>query len=31
MITRHVPLTEINEALRQMHTGEALRTIIDIA
>ncbi|MFF1263573.1 zinc-binding dehydrogenase [Streptomyces sp. NPDC058321] len=31
MITHHVPLTEINEALRQMHTGEALRTIIDIA
>jgi S-(hydroxymethyl)glutathione dehydrogenase/alcohol dehydrogenase len=31
MITHHVPLTEINEALRQMHTGAALRTIIDIA
>ncbi|SEL79765.1 zinc-binding dehydrogenase [Streptacidiphilus jiangxiensis] len=31
MITHHVPLTEINEAVRQMHTGEALRTVIDIA
>ncbi|MGW8890082.1 zinc-binding dehydrogenase [Streptomyces sp. NPDC055749] len=31
MITHHVPLTGINEAIRQMHTGEALRTIIDIA
>ncbi|MFD4829353.1 zinc-binding dehydrogenase [Streptomyces uncialis] len=31
MITHHVPLTDINEAIRQMHTGEALRTIIDIA
>ncbi|MFG2626601.1 hypothetical protein [Streptomyces sp. NPDC048473] len=31
MITHHVPLTDINQAIRQMHTGEALRTIIDIA
>lgn len=31
MITHHVPLTDINEAIRQMHTGEALRTIVDIA
>lgn len=31
MITHHVPLTGINEAIRQMHTGEALRTVIDIA
>jgi S-(hydroxymethyl)glutathione dehydrogenase/alcohol dehydrogenase len=31
MITHHVTLPEINEAIRQMHTGEALRTIIDIA
>ncbi|MFJ7420973.1 zinc-binding dehydrogenase [Streptomyces uncialis] len=30
MITHHVPLGDINEAVRQMHTGEALRTIIDI-
>ncbi|GAA2120809.1 Zn-dependent alcohol dehydrogenase [Kitasatospora saccharophila] len=30
MITHHVPLTGINEAIRQMHTGEALRTVIDI-
>ncbi|MFF8955391.1 alcohol dehydrogenase catalytic domain-containing protein [Streptomyces sp. NPDC014894] len=31
MITHRVPLTDINEAIRQMHTGEALRTVIDIA
>ncbi|MFI1829290.1 alcohol dehydrogenase catalytic domain-containing protein [Streptomyces sp. NPDC020412] len=31
MITHHVPLSGINEAIRQMHTGEALRTVIDIA
>ncbi|MFH8735176.1 zinc-binding dehydrogenase [Streptomyces sp. NPDC017964] len=31
MITHHVPLAEIDEALRQMRTGEALRTVIDIA
>ncbi|MEV6697467.1 Zn-dependent alcohol dehydrogenase [Streptomyces sp. NPDC051453] len=31
MITHHVPLTGINEAIRQMRTGEALRTIIDVA
>ncbi len=31
MVTCHVPLTDINEAIRQMHTGEALRTVIDIA
>ncbi|MEU6263110.1 zinc-binding dehydrogenase [Saccharopolyspora shandongensis] len=31
MITHHVPLTDINEAIRHMHTGEALRTVIDIA
>jgi S-(hydroxymethyl)glutathione dehydrogenase/alcohol dehydrogenase len=31
MITHHVPLTDINEAIRQMRTGEALRTVIDIA
>ncbi|MFF0446783.1 Zn-dependent alcohol dehydrogenase [Streptomyces sp. NPDC004609] len=30
MITHHVPLSDINEAIRQMHTGEALRTVIDI-
>ncbi|MER5689974.1 dehydrogenase [Streptomyces sp. NPDC002205] len=30
VITHHVPLTDINEAIRQMHTGEALRTVIDI-
>ena len=30
MITHHVPLTDINEAIRQMRTGEALRTVIDI-
>ncbi|MYW69858.1 zinc-binding dehydrogenase [Streptomyces sp. SID8379] len=30
MITHHVPLTEIDTALRQMRTGEALRTVIDI-
>ncbi|WP_370617711.1 zinc-binding dehydrogenase [Mumia qirimensis] len=31
MITHHVPLDGINEAIRQMHTGEALRTVIDLA
>lgn len=31
MITHRVPLTGINEAIRRMHTGEALRTVIDIA
>ncbi|WP_406465886.1 zinc-binding dehydrogenase [Streptomyces sp. NBC_00111] len=31
MITHHLPLTDINEAIRQMHTGEALRTVLDIA
>jgi S-(hydroxymethyl)glutathione dehydrogenase/alcohol dehydrogenase len=31
MITHHVPLAEINDAIRQMRTGEALRTVIDIA
>jgi S-(hydroxymethyl)glutathione dehydrogenase/alcohol dehydrogenase len=31
MITHHVPLSGINTALRQMHTGEALRTIVDMA
>ncbi|MFE7134762.1 alcohol dehydrogenase catalytic domain-containing protein, partial [Streptomyces sp. NPDC057638] len=30
MITHHVPLSGINEAIRQMHSGEALRTVIDI-
>ncbi|REE74195.1 S-(hydroxymethyl)glutathione dehydrogenase/alcohol dehydrogenase [Rhodococcus wratislaviensis] len=30
MITHHVPLSGINEAIRQMRTGEALRTVIDI-
>ncbi|MGW4029186.1 zinc-binding dehydrogenase [Streptomyces sp. NPDC004838] len=30
MITHHVPLTDVNEAIRQMRTGEALRTIVDI-
>jgi S-(hydroxymethyl)glutathione dehydrogenase / alcohol dehydrogenase len=31
MITHHVALSDINEAIRQMKTGEALRTVIDIA
>ncbi|MCM2393526.1 zinc-binding dehydrogenase [Streptomyces albipurpureus] len=31
MITHRVPLDGINEALRQMHTGEALRTVVEIA
>ncbi|MFB7999271.1 alcohol dehydrogenase catalytic domain-containing protein [Streptomyces sp. NPDC056002] len=31
MITHHVPLDKINEAVRQMRTGEALRTVVDIA
>jgi S-(hydroxymethyl)glutathione dehydrogenase/alcohol dehydrogenase len=31
MITHRVPLIEINEAIRQMHTGEALRTVIEIS
>lgn len=31
MITHHVPLDGINEAVRQMRTGEALRTVVDIA
>ncbi|MEU3607647.1 Zn-dependent alcohol dehydrogenase [Streptomyces sp. NPDC035033] len=31
MITHRVPLDGIGEALRQMRTGEALRTVIDIA
>ncbi|MFE1906129.1 Zn-dependent alcohol dehydrogenase [Streptomyces gardneri] len=31
MITHRVPLNGINEAIQQMHTGEALRTIVDIA
>ncbi|MGW6754099.1 Zn-dependent alcohol dehydrogenase [Streptomyces sp. NPDC055006] len=31
MITHRVPLTDVNKAIRQMHTGEALRTVIDIA
>ncbi|MFE1228488.1 alcohol dehydrogenase catalytic domain-containing protein [Streptomyces sp. NPDC059442] len=31
MITHHVPLDGIDEALRQMRTGEALRTVVDIA
>ncbi|WP_432167055.1 zinc-binding dehydrogenase [Streptomyces sp. bgisy031] len=30
MITHRVPLAAINDAIRQMHTGEALRTVIDI-
>lgn len=30
MITCHVPLTGVNEGIRQMHAGEALRTVIDI-
>ncbi|MGW4203691.1 aldehyde dehydrogenase family protein [Streptomyces sp. NPDC004726] len=30
MITHRVPLTEANEAVRQMHTGEALRTVLTI-
>ncbi|MFE4960877.1 hypothetical protein ACFRCW_44965 [Streptomyces sp. NPDC056653] len=30
VITHHLPLTDINEAIRQMHTGEVLRTVIDI-
>ncbi|GAA5020135.1 zinc-binding dehydrogenase [Kitasatospora paranensis] len=30
MITHRVPLTDVNEAIRQMHTGEALRTVIDL-
>jgi len=31
MATHHVPLARVNEAVQQMHTGEALRTIIDVA
>ena len=31
MITHHVPLDDINTAIDQMRTGEALRTVIDIA
>jgi S-(hydroxymethyl)glutathione dehydrogenase / alcohol dehydrogenase len=31
MITHHVALADINEAIHQMHTGEALRTVIDIS
>ncbi|MCF2533870.1 alcohol dehydrogenase catalytic domain-containing protein [Yinghuangia soli] len=31
MITHRVPLEQVNEAVRQMHTGEALRTVVDIA
>jgi S-(hydroxymethyl)glutathione dehydrogenase/alcohol dehydrogenase len=30
MITHRVPLAEANEAIRQMHSGEALRTLITI-
>ncbi|MEV6108364.1 Zn-dependent alcohol dehydrogenase [Streptomyces sp. NPDC051940] len=30
MITHRVPLADVNEAVRQMHTGEALRTVIDV-
>ncbi|MEU5162535.1 zinc-binding dehydrogenase [Streptomyces sp. NPDC020875] len=31
MITHHVPLGGINDAIGQMRSGEALRTVIDIA
>ncbi|HKD96576.1 MAG TPA: zinc-binding dehydrogenase [Micromonosporaceae bacterium] len=31
MITHRVALTGVNEAIRQMRTGEALRTVIDLA
>ena len=30
MITHRVPLAGVNDAIRQMRTGEALRTVIDI-
>jgi S-(hydroxymethyl)glutathione dehydrogenase/alcohol dehydrogenase len=30
MITHRVPLSGVNEAIRQMRSGEALRTVIDI-
>jgi S-(hydroxymethyl)glutathione dehydrogenase/alcohol dehydrogenase len=30
MITHRVPLVEVNEAIRQMRTGEALRTVIEL-
>ncbi|MFC8721718.1 zinc-binding dehydrogenase, partial [Kitasatospora sp. NPDC057198] len=30
MITHRVPLADANEAVRQMHTGEALRTVLTI-
>jgi S-(hydroxymethyl)glutathione dehydrogenase/alcohol dehydrogenase len=30
MITHHVPLESVNEAIEQMRTGEALRTVIDL-
>ncbi|MEY9965466.1 S-(hydroxymethyl)glutathione dehydrogenase/alcohol dehydrogenase [Streptacidiphilus sp. MAP12-16] len=30
MITHHVPLESINDAVQQMRSGEALRTIIDL-
>jgi S-(hydroxymethyl)glutathione dehydrogenase / alcohol dehydrogenase len=30
MITHHVPLEAVNEAIEQMRTGEALRTVIDL-
>jgi S-(hydroxymethyl)glutathione dehydrogenase/alcohol dehydrogenase len=30
MITHHVPLDNVNVAIRQMHTGEALRTVVDV-
>jgi Zn-dependent alcohol dehydrogenase len=30
MITRHLSLSEINEAIRQMGASEALRTVVDV-
>ncbi|QMU68336.1 Zn-dependent alcohol dehydrogenase [Streptacidiphilus sp. P02-A3a] len=30
MITHHVPLEAVNDAIEQMRTGEALRTVIDL-
>ncbi|MEU5979674.1 zinc-binding dehydrogenase [Streptomyces sp. NPDC047315] len=30
MITHRVQLTDVNEAIRQMRTGEALRTVVDL-
>ncbi len=31
MVTHHVRLDDINVAIEQMHSGEALRTVVDIA